>query len=317
MENNINENLEKEVNKKPIEIVDTKDADEKLVKEAQSKKVNRRLNIAIFVLTVALTFTVTKCHYDKSDKVEEVATLSVEDTIIENKKIELTAENIDEIVNNILEDNNAKGLYSDPTNIKSALIITNIDYLKQEDIKKLYTNDTNMGEEVEQMYKYISNVRTHNNNGNEYIPLYNLAYEEEDKLILKDLDDEYFYLKEVLNSKTISDDKQLDNDNQVDVVNPDFKKSFEKIRDFYNGTGCLALENGKKYKLTSLTSGAGLLAEKYWPILEHIYGMEYLEYETQVEKNTLSTEVNNGSRWLGAIINHESLGCLEDNALTK
>ena len=62
-----------------------------------------------------------------------VDTIDDEEPTQELEETKLTAENFDETVQNILEDNQNSGLNIDPTFVKSALFITNIDYLDQED----------------------------------------------------------------------------------------------------------------------------------------------------------------------------------------
>lgn len=229
----------------------------------------------------------------------------------------LTAENFEEKVQEILTDNQSKGLNIDPTFIRSALFITNIDYLDQEDIKKLYGNtDLNMIEEIQNMYNYTSAVGTHNNNvalGQEegqYIALSDLAYDEQDKLILRELDQEFVDLVNDLKNQNMTDEQ--------------FQASFKYITEFYTGKSPLVTD-GVEYDNYSLTSGAGLLSEQYWPMFSVNYASsKFITKENMIDIKTLSegTEeqpaVINGSKYLGAIINHESLACLEEEkTLTK
>ena len=144
---------------------------------------------------------------------------------VEEKK--LTAENFDQVVQDILTDNQSRGLNIDPTFIRSALFITNIDYLDQEDIKALYGGtDLNMIEEIQNMYNYTSAVGTHNNNlafGNidgSYISLANLAYDPEDKAVLHEMDVEFTDLVNDLNSK--------------EMTSEEFQASFKYITVFYD-----------------------------------------------------------------------------------
>ncbi len=225
----------------------------------------------------------------------------------------LTAENFEEKTQEILADNQSKGLNIDPTFIRSALFITNIDYLDQEDIKKLYGNtDLNMIEEIQNMYNYTSAVGTHNNNvalGQEqgrYIALSDLAFDEQDKAILKELDAEFVSLVNDLKNQNMTDEQ--------------FQASFKYVTEFYTGKSPLVTDIGE-YDNYSLTSGAGLLSEQYWPMFSVNYASsEFITKENMIDIRTLSEgtdeqpAVINGSKYLGSIINHESLACLEETA---
>ena len=233
-----------------------------------------------------------------------------------NSKDEITEATITETDNNIEKEQiqETKLLTSeniDPTFIKSALFITNIDYLNQEDIKNMWeNNDLNIIEEIQNMYNYTSAVGTHNNNvalgqkEGKYIALSNLAFDEEDKTILRELDTEFV---------------DLVNDLHGDMTSEEYQQSFKYITEFYTGFGCLTT-NGAEYSNYSLTSGGGLLSEQYWPMFSVIYSnSKYLTKENAVDIKTLSygtdgtDAVINGSKYLGSIVNHESLQCLEDN----
>ena len=241
---------------------------------------------------------------------EENANISDTPDEVEEVKA-LTAENIEEKVQEILLDNQSKGLNIDPTFIRSALFVTNIDYLDQEDIKKIYEKyDINMEEEVVNLYNYASAVGSHNNaiilglkEGN-YIALSNLAYDAQDRLILIELDTEFVDLVNGLNS---------------DMTAQEFQQSFKYITEFYNGFGYLTT-NGTDYSNYSLTSGGGLLSEMYWPMFSTIYrGSKYLTIENEADIHTLTYgnggdgATLNGHKYLSAIYGHEALQCLEDN----
>lgn len=238
-----------------------------------------------------------------------VSEADTSEPIVEEKL--LTAENFEEKVQEILADNQSKGLNIDPTFIRSALFITNIDYLDQEDIKKLYGDtDLNMIEEIQNMYNYTSAVGTHNNNvvlGQEegqYIALSALAYDEQDKAILYELDQEFVDLVNDLKNQNMTAEQ--------------FQASFKYITEFYTGKSPLVTD-GVEYDNYSLTSGAGLLSEQYWPMFSVNYAnSEFITKENMIDIRTLSegTEeqpaVINGSKYLGAIINHEALACLQE-----
>ena len=251
---------------------------------------------------------------NSSDEVTETTITETENNNEEEQIQEtklLTAENIDEKVQKILEDNKSRGLNIDPTFIRSALFITNIDYLDQEDIKKMWENDDlNIIEEIQNMYNYTSAVGTHNNNvalGQEegkYIALSNLAYDEEDKKALRELDTEFVDLVNGLHG---------------DMTSEEFQQSFKYITDFYTGKDGLVID-GEEYSNYSLTAGGGLLSEQYWPMFSVIYAdSKYITSENKVDIKTLSygtdgtDAVINGSKYLGSIVNHESLQCLEDS----
>ena len=247
-----------------------------------------------------------------------LTTVPVDDTpeIVESEKL-LTANNIDEKVQEILNDNKTKGLNIDPTFIKSALFITNIDYLDQEDIKKMWeNNDLNMIEEIQNMYNYTSAVGTHNNNvalgqeDGQYISLAPLAYDEQDKVILEELNTEFVDLANELKNETMTSEE--------------FQTSFKYITEFYTGKSPLVTDTAE-YNNYSLTSGAGLLSEQYWPMFSVNYASsEFITNENKIDIKTLSEgttdspAVINGSKYLGSIINHEALACLEEEkTLTK
>lgn len=246
----------------------------------------------------------------------ETSVVDEDDTIdsnIEQENKLLTAENIEQKAQEILADNQSKGLNIDPIFIKSALFITNIDYLDQEDIKTLYANtDLNMIEEIQNMYNYTSAVGTHNNNvalGQEegqYISLAPLAYDSEDKTILEELNTEFVDLANGLKNK--------------EMTSEEFQESFKYVTEFYTGRNDI-VTNGTEYSNYSLTSGGGLLSEQYWPMFSVVYAdSEYITAENKVDIKTLSygtdgtDAVVNGSKYLGSIINHESLKCLEDTS---
>lgn len=218
----------------------------------------------------------------------------------------LTAENIDEKVQEILTDNKSKGLNIDPTFIKSALFITNIDYLDQEDIKKMFSDgNLNIIEEIQNMYNYTSAVGTHNNNlalGNikgSHISLAPLAYDEQDKLMLEELDEEFLKLT-----------------NNI-TTNEQFQTSFKYITQFYTGYDHLTTDN-EQHSNYSLTSGGGLLSEQYWPMFSVMYASsQFVTSENQIDIKTLSENVINGSKYLGSIVNHESLQCLEETPVSE
>lgn len=248
---------------------------------------------------------------DPEREYENVLTTKTIDT-----NLELTFENIDEKVQEILVDNQAKGLNIDPTFIKSTLFVTNIDYLDQEDIKKMVeANDLNIVEEIQNMYNYTSAVGTHNNNitlGQKqggYISLANLAFDEEDRIILSEIDDEFV---------------NLSNNIYSDMTSEQYQESFKYITEFYTGKNPLVTDTAE-YNNYSLTSGGGLLSEQYWPMFSVIYSnSKYLTKENAIDIKTLSEgttdspAVINGSKYLSSIINHEALACLEEEkTLTK
>ena len=272
-------------------------------------------SVAICLLAVSAASGKDKKPNSNSSSI--AAYSDTQQSIPEAKEKLLTAENIDEKVQEILTDNQAKGLNIDPTFIKSALFITNIDYLDQEDIKAMWENkDLNIIEEIQNMYNYTSAVGTHNNNvalGQEegqYISLAALAYDEQDKIILEELNTEFVDLANELKNKTMTSEE--------------FQASFKYITEFYTGKSPLITDTAE-YDNYSLTSGAGLLSEQYWPMFsvnyassEFITNENIIDIKTLSEGTTDSPAVINGSKYLGSIINHEALACLEEEkTLTK
>mgnify|MGYP001624102546 FL=1 len=247
----------------------------------------------------------------KGDKVVVENPPTVSETV-NNEAPTLTAENFEEVTQAIVKDNQEKGLDIDPAFVRSALFITNIDYLKEDDIKALFGDkDLNMIEEIQNMYNYTSAVGTHNCNGNNYISLTPLAYDQEDKAILNELDVELQDLMNDLNNGVMTEEE--------------FQASFKYVTEFYTGAGTVTTD-GFDYNNYSLTSGAGLLSEQYWPMFSVTYANS--EMVTSQNMNDIkalsegtkdSEAVINGSKYLGAIINHESLNCLaeDEKTLTK
>ena len=233
----------------------------------------------------------------------------------------LSASNIDEKVSSIAKANKEKGLFIDEEKIKSALFVTNIDYLSANDVYNLFgyklkdiDDDTArmsvIATEIQNMYDYISAVRTHNNNGNKHISLAILAYDEEDKKILEELDNEYVTCKKSIDNKTITESA--------------YQESFKYITEFFAGNGYLTVGN-EKYSINSLTSGGGLLSEGYWPALAVMYSnSDLLTKENAIDIKTLSESTKdqpaivNGSRFLGKIISavDNCVTQIEDNSKT-
>ena len=227
--------------------------------------------------------------------------------------VALTKDNFEDVTQSILTDNQDKGLNVDPEFIKSALFITNIDHLSQEDIATLYADrDINIVEEIGNFYRYVSLVNSHNVMNDEYVSLAQLAHDKEDRVILSSLDQELQNLISSLKDETITSDE--------------FQDSFKYVTEFLVGSGYVATENGD-YSIHSLTSGGGLLAELYWPTFSTYYaGSDLITAQNKIDIKTLSDGTNgsdpilNGSRFLGSIVNHESLKCLEktdENTMTK
>lgn len=282
-----------------------------LIGRANSSKQNEKPNPSI-PTNPPVTSTPNPEKPVETPVVEE-GLLSIEN-FNETENAILNAENFEQTVQAILADNQSKGLNIDPIFIKSALLITNIDYLSQEDIKEIAGNDFNIIEEITNMYNYTSAVGTHNNNlafGNiegEYIPLFKLAFDKEDRKMLYELDVEFVDLVNDLFAKKMN--------------NVQFQDSFKYIKEFYLGNGYINT-NDSSYSLYSLTSGAGLLSEQYWPMLSVIYASsEFITDENMIDIKSLSSGIEgsdaiiNGSRWLGSIINHEAL-CIDNKTLTK
>lgn len=217
----------------------------------------------------------------------------------------ITAQNIDTKVEEIVKDNKTKGFSIDPEMVKAALFITNVDYMEPQDIYDIFayqldgieSNDTRMmiiSEEIQKMYDYVSAVRTHNNNGGEYISMVNLAYDKEDIAVLEELDTEYRDLVADLKSGEITE--------------AEYQESFKYITDFYTGKGYLNTK-GNEYSNYSMTAGGGLLSEAYWPMFAVAYKSSELETkENAIDIKTLSEgtkdsdAVVNGSKYLGSII---------------
>ncbi len=234
-------------------------------------------------------------------------------SIEEEEIVALTADNFEEMTQSILTDDQAKGLNVDPEFIKSALFITNIDHLSQEDIATLYADrDINIVEEISNFYRYVSLVNSHNVMNDEYVSLSSLAHDKEDRKILSTLDKELQNLISGLKDETITSDE--------------FQDSFKYVTEFLVGSGYLTTGNGD-YSIHSLTSGGGLLAELYWPTFSTYYaGSDLITAQNKIDIKTLSDGSNgsepilNGSRFLGSIVNHESLQCLEktsEKTMTK
>jgi len=230
----------------------------------------------------------------------------IDDTYEANKKQEementpvLTAKNIDKMVDNIVKENEKKGLTIDSSKVKSALFITNINTLSADDIYAIFAHQLDgvsdsetrtlmIAEEIQNMYDYCSAVRTHNNNGGEYISMVNLACDREDRLVLTALDTEYCNL-----AKALKDGK---------ITEKEYQESFKRVTDFYTGAGYITT-SGETLTNYSMTAGGGLLTEMYFPMYAVAYRSSTLETkENEIDIKTLSENVVNGSKYLGSII---------------
>lgn len=241
---------------------------------------------------------------------------NIDKTYAENKKQEeqnaptLTAKNIDTKVNAIVEANSKKGFNIDPAMVKSALFITNIETLSADDIYTIFAHQLDgvessearmrlIAEEVQNMYNYCSAVRTHNNNGGEYISMAELAYDSEDKLIISAIDNEYCTLVEALKEGKITE--------------KEYQESFKRVTDFYTGAGYVST-TGETYTNYAMTSGGGLLSEMYWPMYAVAYRSSDLETkENEIDIKTLSENVIDGSKYLGAIMSTADCQVNENN----
>lgn len=286
----------------------------------ENKKSNSNLRMIAGALALATVFGVGGYVLGnrKNTKVNTVSySTSNSSSVSEENEEKLTAENFEQKTKEILDDNKAKGLNIDPMFVKSALFITNIDYLTEEDIKLLYGNtNLNMIEEIQNMYNYTSAVGTHNasialgQKEGSYITLAPLAYDSEDKKILEELNTEFVDLANDLKSE--------------EMTSEEYQSSFKYVTEFYTGDGYLTTDN-QEYSNYSLTAGGGLLSEQYWPMFSVVYAnSQFLTSENYIDIKTLSEGTNgndaviNGSKYLAAIINHETLACLEeDKTLSK
>lgn len=243
------------------------------------------------------------------------ATITEIDETSETKQT-INADNIDEIVANIAKSNQEKGLSISEEKIKSALFITNINNFESHDLYELFgkqldgvneeTKLSLMLKEIQNFYDYTSAVRTHNNNGREYVTLTNLVYNDQDKAIINELDTEY---KDLV--KGLSDMKEKE-----------YQESFKYITEFYLGNGYLTID-GNNYQVNSLTAGGGLLAEAYFPMLSVVYAKNDLITKDNINdikalsQGTKNQDaIINGSRYLGSIISVVN-NCETEKTLTK
>lgn len=222
--------------------------------------------------------------------------------IIEEKG--LTAENFESEVEKIHDYVESKGLSIDKAMIRSALFVTNIDYLNQEDIKTLYNDlNINITEEISNMAQYVSAVTQHNISKSKEITLTNLIYDEEDFAIIQALEEENNYLRDGISSNSIT--------------KTEYNESFDLIADLYRGNGYITTANGEKFSINSFTAGGGALSELYWPSFNVAYmssNLKTRDHEKAME--SISLNIINNSKYLAAIQLHESIGCLKGNQKT-
>lgn len=276
-----------------------------------SKKNLARLNIGYIILITGMligghALVKNAKHKAGSDAKPSITNTMDEPTstpiIVEEKG--LTAENFESKVEEIHDYVESKGLSIDKAMIRSALFVTNIDYLKQEDIKTLFSDfDINIIEEISNMAQYVSAVTQHNITKSKPITLTNLIYDEEDLAIMQALEEEDQYLKNSISSNRIT--KQ------------EYNESFDLIANFYRGNGYITTANGDKYSINSFTAGGGALSELYWPSFNVAYmssNLKTRDHEKAME--SISLNVINNSKYLSAIRLHESLSCLEGKQKT-
>lgn len=275
-------------------------------------KKEKRVIIAGTLTGVAI-FALSSC---KTSKTNLDDTPNTEITEVENTNDVITSENIDKIVAEISSENQKKGLSISDDKIKSALFITNIHNFEAEDLYELFgkqLNDVNdetklslMLREIQNFYDYVSAVRTHNNNGKEYVTMTNLVYNETDKKIITELDTEYQDLVSSLK----------------DMTDKEYQETFKYITQFYLGNGYLTID-GNDIGLSSCTAGGGLLAEAYYSMLAVVLTQSDLITKDNINDIKALSEgsknqdaIVNGSRYLGAIISVVN-NCETEKTLAK
>jgi len=178
--------------------------------------------------------------------------------IVAEKVEKLSSENIDEVAKQLTESYEAKGLKVNVEDVKSALLVANIENMDKEELDIIIANTT-IGNEINKANNFAAALTTHNinaicnNDMKNFVESSKLMYGEADKKVI-----------EYLDGATIS------------VVNPSlterqYDSSLEGISNFYLELGSLNIK-GKNCSYNDLTTGAKYVSEMCsWPNLAVAY----------------------------------------------
>lgn len=186
--------------------------------------------------------------------VAPTATLAPTPTPIVAENVEaLDSANIDEVAKQLTESYKEKGLVVNAEDVKSALLVANIENIDKDELDTILANTT-IGNEISKANNFAVALTTHNinaicnNETKSFVESSKLMYGESDKEIISYLDDTTM---SIVNSKSLTE-KQYDS-------------SLERVSNFYLELGSLDI-NGEKYSYNSLSTGAKYVSEMcVWP----------------------------------------------------
>lgn len=233
-----------------------------------------------------------------------VSEADTSEPIVEEKL--LTAENFEEKVQEIMSSNNAKGLQTDISLVRSSLLLTNLSYFSDEELAKLIDENINMETELQNLLYYVSQVENFNRISplNNQVSLADLAYDELDNAMLTDLNNKCYELKMTLQ------DSQIPNEEKTKTI----EEILKHIEKFTVGDGYLTLDNGN-YRKQNLSAGAGILAESYCQVIgdeivdcDELFKSEYKLLIDTINNNT------DGLTYINALYQFDLAPCLEIKA---
>lgn len=245
-----------------------------------------------------------KNNFKMSNSTSIVSEADTSEPIVEEKL--LTAENFEEKVQEIMSSNNAKGLQTDISLVRSSLLLTNLSYFSDEELAKLIDENINMETELQNLLYYVSQVENFNRISplNNQVSLADLAYDELDNAMLTDLNNKCYELKMTLQ------DSQIPNEEKTKTI----EEILKHIEKFTVGDGYLTLDNGN-YRKQNLSAGAGILAESYCQVIgdeivdcDELFKSEYKLLIDTINNNT------DGLTYINALYQFDLAPCLEIKA---
>ena len=299
----------------------------------ENKKLKIRLNrtrIAAWILGgVVLVGGITALVKNHS-KDDEALPVEPTETIEETEKIDiekennlidrepLTATNFSAKVDEIMKNNEEKGLTTTRDIVETALLLTNLEDFSDEDLNTLMdVENVNMQDKVNELLNYVICVEEFNLNNyqdlSKHVSLADLSYNQFDYNVLTELDTTYLDLMDVLQLDIVKNADELNakyekirekldikDDNEEDLVivpteNAYVTKTLTYIEKFIVGDGNLTLADGKEYAKQNINNnGTGILIESYVQVIGDMINAkeEYMLPEYQNLINTINSNTN-------------------------
>ena len=221
--------------------------------------------------------------------------------IVAEKVEKLDNSNIYEVAKQLTESYKQKGLEVNVEDVKSALIVANIENIDKDELNEIMS-DSNIENEISKANNLAVAVTTHNinaicnNETSKLVTSSQLLYNESDKNIIDHLDNTTISF---VNSKNLTK-KQYDS-------------SLEYVSNFYMELGLLDV-NGEEYSYDDLTAGAKYVSEMcVWPNLAVAYTINQHSNEKSFAVIAATqTVANDGIRYMTELSN-----CAKTKQLTK